>query len=127
MKDLLILLILASVAAGCASAPETEEIAVNTSAASDQYDVAAIVWPAYHPAPRWKELGIFKHGNGEWQNVYEAHTKFEGHREPLTPLWGYEREDDPIVVARKIDAALADNSLNPARDVDHLSMPVRPD
>ena len=107
MKDLLILLTLASVAAGCASAPETEEIAVNTSDASDQYDVAAIVWPAYHPAPRWKELGIFKHGNGEWQNVYEAKTKFDGHREPLTPLWGYESEANPISVARKIDAALA--------------------
>ena len=29
------------------------------------YDVAAIVWPAYHPEPRWRELGIFPHGNGE--------------------------------------------------------------
>ena len=23
------------------------------------YDVAAYVWPAYQPEPRWKELGIF--------------------------------------------------------------------
>ena len=81
--------------------------AAASALAASGYDVAAIVWPAYHPAPRWQELGIFKHGNGEWQNVYEAHTKFDGHREPLVPLWGYEREDDPIVVARKIDAALA--------------------
>ncbi len=71
------------------------------------YDVAAIVWPAYHPEPRWKELGIFSHGNGEWQNVYEAEPKFKGHSQPKVPLWGYENEADPIVVARKIDAALA--------------------
>lgn len=70
-------------------------------------DVAAIVWPAYQPEPRWAELGIFKHGCGEWQNVYEAVPKYDGHREPRTPLWGYENEADPNVVARKIDAALA--------------------
>ena len=60
--------------------------AAASALAASGYDVAAIVWPAYHPAPRWKELGIFKHGNGEWQNVYEAKPKFDGHREPLTPL-----------------------------------------
>lgn len=76
-------------------------------AAYASYDVAAIVWPAYHPEPRWRELGIFGHGNGEWQNVYEAVPKFEGHNQPLVPLWGYEKENDPIAVARKIDAALA--------------------
>ena len=61
-------------------------------AAYAAYDVAAVVWPAYHPEPRWRELGIFGHGNGEWQNVYEAVPKFEGHNQPLVPLWGYEKE-----------------------------------
>ena len=70
-------------------------------------DVAAIVWPAYQPEPRWQELGIFKHGNGEWQNVYEATPKFKGHCEPRVPYWGYENEANPKAVARKIDAALA--------------------
>ena len=28
------------------------------------YDVAAYVWPAYQPEPRWAELGIFKAGKG---------------------------------------------------------------
>ncbi len=74
---------------------------------ANNYDVVAIIWPAYQPEPRWKELGIFNHGNGEWQNVYEAKPKFEGHQQPIVPLWGYERDDDPIAVARKIDAALA--------------------
>ena len=77
------------------------------TAVASNYDVVAIVWPAYQPEPRWKELGIFNHGNGEWQNVYEAIPKFKGHQQPIVPLWGYENEADPIVVARKIDAALA--------------------
>ena len=75
--------------------------------AAGSYDVVGIIWPAYHPEPRWKELGIFPHGSGEWQNVYEAAPKFDGHDQPKVPLWGYENEADPIVVARKIDAALA--------------------
>ena len=74
---------------------------------ASEYDLAAYVWPAYQPEPRWKELGIFEHGCGEWQNVYEATPKKPGHRQPKVPLWGYENEADPIVVARKIDAALA--------------------
>ena len=41
------------------------------------YDVAAYVWPAYQPEPRWAELDLFKDGKGEWQNVYEAKPKWE--------------------------------------------------
>ena len=71
------------------------------------YDVAAYVWPAYQPEPRWAELGIFNEGIGEWQNVKEAVPKWEGHRQPLMPLWGYENDADPKVVERKIDAAVS--------------------
>jgi len=71
------------------------------------FDVAAYVWPAYQPELRWAELGIFKAGKGEWQNVWEAVPKWEGHRQPLVPLWGYEDESDPKVVAKKIDAAVS--------------------
>ena len=81
--------------------------AAQASGGSGSYDVAAFVWPAYHPEPRWAELGIFKAGKGEWQNVWEAVPKWEGHRQPLKPLWGYENEADPKVVAKKIDAAVA--------------------
>ena len=71
------------------------------------YDVAAYVWPAYQPEPRWAELGIFKAGKGEWQNVWEAVPKWEGHPQPLKPLWGYEDESDPKVVEKKISAAVS--------------------
>jgi len=77
------------------------------AAMAAQMDVAAIIWPAYHDEPRWRELGIFGDKNGEWQNVYEAVPKFKGHDQPIVPLWGYEKEDDPVAVARQIDAALA--------------------
>ena len=71
------------------------------------YDIAAYVWPAYQPEPRWAELGIFKAGKGEWQSVWEARPKWEGHDQPRKPLWGYENEADPKVVEKKIDAAVS--------------------
>ena len=74
--------------------------------AGNGYDVAAYVWPAYQPEPRWAELGIFQKGIGEWQNVQEAVPKWEGHCQPLEPLWGYENEADPKVVEKKIAAAV---------------------
>ena len=45
------------------------------------YDVAAYVWPAYQPEPRWAELEIFSAGKGEWQNVWEAKPKWKGHND----------------------------------------------
>ena len=85
----------------------TAVVALAICACAAEYDVAAYVWPAYQNEPRWAELGIFAHGNGEWQSVYEARPKREGHNQPLVPLWGYEHDDDPKAVARQIDAALA--------------------
>lgn len=75
--------------------------------AHSEYDVAAYVWPAYQPDPRWAELGIFKAGIGEWQNVKEAVPKWPGHNQPRVPAWGYENETDPQVMAKKIDAAVS--------------------
>ena len=103
-KFILLSMAFAGLISGCVTAPE------KPCAKEEKIDVVAIVWPAYQPEPRWKELGIFNHGNGEWQNVYEAKPKVEGHQQPIVPLWGYENEADPIVVARKNDAALASAS-----------------
>ena len=54
---------------------------------ANKYDIAAFVWPAYQAEPRWKELGIFSHGTGEWQSVYAAVAKTEGHKHPKIPIW----------------------------------------
>jgi hypothetical protein len=42
--------------------------------------------------------------------VRAARPRFDGHRQPIVPLWGYEDEADPVAMARKIDAA-ADHGL----------------
>ena len=76
-------------------------------AGAAEYDVAAYVWPAYQPEPRWAELGIFADGKGEWQNLYESTKRMPDDYQGVKPLWGYEDESDPVVVARKIDAATA--------------------
>ena len=82
-------------------------LAVCVCADAAEYDIAAYVWPAYQPEPRWKELGIFDAGKGEWQSVWEARPKWKGHEQPRKPLWGYENEADPKVVEKKIDAAVS--------------------
>ena len=51
------------------------------------YDVAAYVWPAYQDEPRWKELGIFGDGMGEWQNLYEATKRQTCDYQGMKPLW----------------------------------------
>ncbi len=81
--------------------------AIPLCACAAKYDVAAYVWPAYHPEPRWAELGIFGDGKGEWQNLYESAKRTPDDCQGVKPLWGYESEADPVVVARKIDAATA--------------------
>ena len=76
-------------------------------AQQQKYDVAAYVWPAYHNEPRFqKEMNIFHDGKGEWEAVYKAKPKFEGHRQPRVPLWGYLNEADPKVQEKVIDTAL---------------------
>ncbi len=74
---------------------------------SNKNDVAVYVWPAFQPAPEWKKYNLFQKGIGEWEFVKEAESKKVGHNQPKKPVWGYEREDDPNVIARKIDACLA--------------------
>ena len=102
--NIIAILILVS---ACSSIKTNDKVKADDCDQPAKYDVAAYIWPAYQPEPRWKELGIFPDGKGEWQNVYEAKPKHKGHNQPIVPLWGYELEDDPIAVARKIDAALA--------------------
>ncbi|MBI4979197.1 MAG: glycoside hydrolase family 99-like domain-containing protein [Spirochaetes bacterium] len=76
---------------------------------SKHYDIAAFVWPSYHPDPRAKifwPLGI-----GEWETVMKNAPKFEGHEQPRFPLWGYVNEADPYVMEMQIEAAV-DHGVN---------------
>ena len=80
-------------------------IAEDVKRAKAEYDIAALVYPGYHPDPRWKELGLFPEGQGEWFNVKDAKPKWAGHYQPRVPAWGYENEADPKVMEKKIEAA----------------------
>ncbi len=69
----------------------------------NQYELAAYYFPNYHIDP----VNEKRHGQGwsEWRLVKSATSRFEGHRQPRIPAWGYEDEADPGVMEKKIDAA----------------------
>ncbi len=74
-----------------------------------KYDVAAFVWPSYHPDDRAK---IFWPGGiGEWETVMNNQPKKEAHDPQRQPLWGYINEADPYVAEMEINAA-ADYGIN---------------
>ena len=73
------------------------------------YDVAAFVWPSYHPDDRAKIF--WPDGIGELQTVMSNEPKYEGHEQPRYPLWGYINEADPYVAEMEINAA-ADHGVN---------------
>ena len=69
-----------------------------------KYDIAAYIWPSYtgdEPRSRifWDE------GYGEWQTVKKMKPRYEGHKWPRKPLWGYVNEADPFVMEMEIEAA----------------------
>ena len=66
-------------------------------------DLYAYYFPNWHQDKRndaW-------HGKGwtEWEVSKCARPRFEGHYQPRVPLWGYEDEADPKVMAKKIACA----------------------
>jgi hypothetical protein len=73
------------------------------------YDIAAFVWPSYHPDDRAKIF--WPDGIGEWQTVINNKPKFEGHDQPRLPLWGCVNEADRYVMEMQI-AAAADHGVN---------------
>jgi hypothetical protein len=98
MKNLILLIILSCYWSGISNAQSIKKISL-------KYDIAAIVWPAYQPEQRFREIGVFPDGKGEWETVYKAKPKYEGHHQPNVPLWGYENEADPKVMEKKIKTA----------------------
>ena len=76
---------------------------------SNKYDIAAFVWPSYHPDERAKIF--WPDGIGEWQTVRINEPKYEGHEQNRQPLWGYINEADPYVSMMEIEAA-TDHGVN---------------
>jgi hypothetical protein len=72
--------------------------------------VASYYFGNYHPGdPRNTKMK----GKdwSEWELVKAAKPRFPGHQQPKVPLWGYEDESDPKVMAKKI-AAAADHGID---------------
>lgn len=72
-------------------------------------DVGCYYFPNYHPDPRNRLV----HGDGwtEWELVKAATPRFDGHRQPNLPAWGFVDESDARVMERKIDTA-ADHGID---------------
>ena len=71
--------------------------------------VAAYYYPCTHPDPRWDKNKY--PGYTEWDEIKAAKPRFPGHVQPKPPLWGYQNEALPEVMAQKINAA-ADYGVN---------------
>lgn len=71
-------------------------------------EVAAYYYPGYHPDNQNDEW----HGEGwtEWDLIKAARPRFEGHRQPRVPAWGYFDESDPKWASKEIDLA-ADSGI----------------
>ena len=67
----------------------------------------AKVYAYYFPNWHQDKRNDVWHGKGwtEWEVVKCARPRFEGHKQPNVPLWGYEDEADPKVMAKKIRVA----------------------
>ena len=66
-------------------------------------DIVAYYFPNFHR----DERNEAHHGVNwtEWNLMKCAHPRFPGHNQPKIPLWGYEDEADPKVMAKKIATA----------------------
>jgi len=106
-------MILAAVALGLLMASSLVQAQATKSLPAPQspkhYDVAAFVWPSYHPDDRAKIF--WPMGIGEWETVMKNAPKFEGHEQPRFPIWGYVNESDRYVMEMEI-AAAADHGVN---------------
>jgi len=70
-----------------------------------KYDVAAYIWPSYTgDEPRTRIF--WPKGFGEWETVMEAQPKYEGHRWPRKPLWGYVNEANATIMEMQINEAV---------------------
>ena len=82
----------------------------STNAGNALITVASYYFGQYHPNdPR--NLKTRGKPWDEWELVKAAKPRFPGHQQPKVPLWGYQDESDPQVMAQKI-AAAADHGID---------------
>ncbi len=69
----------------------------------DDFDVACIYYPGFHPTPFMEAWHGF--GWDEWDITCRCRPRFKGHRQPILPKWGRFDESDPKWSAREVEAA----------------------
>ncbi len=79
-------------------------VACNKQEKKDYY-VAAYIWPSCHDDAMAREY-LWPDGEGEWEVIKKGNPRFEGHYQPRRPLWGFEHDNDPMVVEKWINTAL---------------------
>ncbi len=77
---------------------------------AEDFTVACYYFPNYHPGDA-RNSARFGPDWSEWELVKAARPRFDGHRQPNVPAWGYTDESDPKEMARKIDVA-ADHGID---------------
>jgi hypothetical protein len=81
----------------------TPVIAQQKQMNKDAYQVAVYYFPQWHvDAQNQKSHG---YPWTEWETLKIAKPRFAGHQQPKVPLWGYQDEADPKVMAKKIEIA----------------------
>jgi len=73
-------------------------------------NIAAIIYPSCHHDIRLGDI-LWPDKTGEWEIIKKGIPHFEGHYQLKIPLWGYETDNDPIVMEKWIDLA-ADHGIN---------------
>ena len=93
---LILCAVILAFAYGCNTKPATP--------IADDYRVCAFIWPSCHD----DSLGRtnWEQGIGEWEVIKKGDPRFPGHYQPKQPLWGYEMDNDPVVVEKWIQTAL---------------------
>jgi len=90
---------------GCTSGSQQE-----VTEQDDDYHVAAFYWPSMQDDQRSREV-FWGEGIGEWEMIRKGKPLFKGHYQPRVPLWGYELDNNPMVMEKKI-AAAADHGVD---------------
>ena len=87
----------------CFSNSKAQNVCIDKNKKTNKYEVAVYYFPQWHVDAQNEKT----HGYPwtEWETLKTAKPKFTGHRQPKIPLWGYEDEADPKVMAKKIDVA----------------------
>ena len=97
-------LVLTLLSFSCNKADQNNKIPTPPKEIKNDYTVAAYVWPSCHHDERFGDM-LWPEGEGEWEIIKKATPRFDGHYQPRLPFWGYEMDDDPLVMEKWINVA----------------------